>query len=41
MGGSCLLWNGEFVTIDGGEPSAPFTQNICEYLLSFVVRPLT
>ena len=39
MGDSSLLWNGGFVTIDGGEPSAPVTQNVCEYLLSFAVRP--
>jgi len=39
VGDSSLLWNGGFVTIDGGLPSDSVTQNICEYLLSSVVRP--
>jgi len=39
VGGSSLLWNGGFVTIDGGGSLDPVTQNICEYLLSAVVRP--
>jgi hypothetical protein len=33
------LWNGGFGSIDGGEPSGTLTQNICEYLLTAVVRP--
>lgn len=39
MGDSSLLWNGGFVSIEGGETSDPVTQNICEYLFSAIIRP--